>query len=267
MATLRLLDRFERADRGASRPLPTAVAPDEDSSPPAGGPSAARATFYVALVLLFAGAWLSLRLSVDDTATLESPESARGGGRLLVGLAREPLTANAGSPREIRDLFRVAVGRAKAALAEDDFAEAILEYHEALLLDPRNAEALEGLRLAGARYRERKRLIEVLAPAERAFAGGDFSLALQILHRLPPTKDPEFVRRCIASTWYNLGMASLRAGDPDAAAGRFEEALASVPSDERTLRARELARRSRGAARDERYLAELERLGFRRWEE
>jgi len=173
--------------------------------------------------------------------------------------AREP----GSSPGEFAERMSHALERARTALAERDYAAAVIAYNEALEISPDNVEAREGLREAGDLYREHRVEADQLERAKRAFELGDYAAALRAFYRLPQGEHPAALERYKVNGWYNLGLTALRAGDCTRAIENFDEALQIRPTDAGLRAIKAFAAKYLAAPRDRDFYEGVEGLAFR----
>jgi tetratricopeptide (TPR) repeat protein len=213
--------------------------------------------------------WVAPRLSRDGPApetrravasssgVAADAESAPEPGGAAPGSSPAP---TAGSPT---DALRESLEAARSLHEQGDYAAAVLAYHKALQLDADNPEARDGLREAGARFRQEQATREQFERVRQSFADGAYANALRLLYRFPAPVDPGRVQRYQVNGWYNLGVQELQAGDPREARQHFDEALAILPADEAARAARDLAVRLLDQPRDHRYYQAVEALALR----
>ena len=153
--------------------------------------------------------------------------------------------------------------RIEQAVAKGDWPAAIVAYNEILAARPDDMVARAGLMEAAQRYREQKALNEQFEQARRAFADGEYEVALRLFYRVPSGVDAASVEASKVAGWFNLGVVALKAGDTDQALTQFGEALALRPEDEDAKRMQAYAREYAGKPKDTAYRARVEAMEFR----
>ena len=164
-----------------------------------------------------------------------------------------PPPAPAGDPR----------ARVEQAVARQDWSAAIVAYNEILAGNPDDVVARAGLMEAAKQYREKKALDEQLEQARRAFADGEYEAALRLLYRVPKDVEPAKVEAGKVAGWLNLGIISLKAGEPDKALASFGEALSLRADDGEVKKLQAFAQDAVGKAKDGAYYARVEAIEFR----
>ena len=163
--------------------------------------------------------------------------------------------------------------RAKAAAADltqgttlmnaGDFGAAVIAFNAALTMDPGNAAAKAGIAEAGERYKASKAERDALANIQFAFRDSEFTSALRLAYRLPPSVPKSRVDNIKLAGWYNLAVVALRAGECKEALGHLDEALQIAPSDAEAKKLKELASHYADAVKDRIFLDRVESLAFR----
>jgi len=164
-----------------------------------------------------------------------------------------PPPAPAGDPR----------ARVEQAVARQDWSAAIVAYNEILAGNPDDVVARAGLMEAAKQYREKKALDEQLEQARRAFADGEYEAALRLLYRVPKDVEPAKVEAGKVAGWLNLGIISLKAGEPDKALASFGEALSLRADDGEVKKLQAFAQDAVGKPKDGAYYARVEAIEFR----
>jgi tetratricopeptide (TPR) repeat protein len=182
-------------------------------------------------------------------------------------------TAPAPKPGALSVAPATAEDRAKAVAADiadghremssGNVAAAVISFNEALKLDPVNPEAKAGLHDAVEQYKARKAELDAVEGIKTAFKDGEYTAALRLAYRLPPTVSADTVARIKVAGWYDLGIVALRAGECREAIGHFEEALAIDAEDADAKKLHEFAKTYVDAPRDRKFLDFVEALQFR----
>ncbi len=166
-------------------------------------------------------------------------------------------------PAEHARQLSASLQKGRALLASGDFGGAVLAYNDALALDPANSEAKLGMDDATARYKARKADQDAMDKIAGAFKDGEYSSALRMAYRLPPTIAKSYADAVKVAGWYNLAVVALRAGDCKEAISRLDDALEIAPSDADAKSLRELSSRYADAVKDRGFLDRVEALAFR----
>ncbi|HEX5042104.1 MAG TPA: tetratricopeptide repeat protein [Candidatus Polarisedimenticolaceae bacterium] len=153
--------------------------------------------------------------------------------------------------------------RVEQAVARQDWAGAIVAYNEILAENPEDVVARAGLMEAAQQYREKKALEEQLVQTRRAFEDGEYEAGLRLLYRMPKELDPAKVEAGKVAGWVNLGIVSLKAGEPDKALASFGEALALRADDADARKLQAFAQEAAGKPKDGAYYARVEAMEFR----
>jgi tetratricopeptide (TPR) repeat protein len=153
--------------------------------------------------------------------------------------------------------------RVEQAVARQDWSAAIVAYNEILAGNPDDVVARAGLMEAAKQYREKKALDEQLVQARRAFADGEYEAALRLLYRVPKDVEPAKVEAGKVAGWVNLGIISLKAGEPDKALASFGEALSLRADDGEVKKLQAFAQDAAGKPKDGAYYARVEAIEFR----
>lgn len=221
-----------------------------------------------AVVLVLAALLVPMMSHKSRPTTLASTPRPPGphGPRAAKPGAKKPETqapALPGTPEE----------RAKAAAADltegttlmnaEDYGAAVLAFNAALTIDPENAQAKAGIAEAGERYKASKAERDALANIQFAFRDSEFTSALRLAYRLPPSVPKSQVDNIKLAGWYNLAVVALRAGECKEALGHLDEALQIAPSDAEAKKLRELAAHYADAVKDRAFLDRVESLAFR----
>lgn len=154
------------------------------------------------------------------------------------------------------------IARARSAMRTEDYGAAVIAYKAVLDADPANAEALEGIRDAGDRYKAQRAEQEQFERVRLAFHDGEYTSALRMLYRMPEGVDRAQVERLKADGWFDLGVVALRAGEVSQAIGHFDEVL-SIQPDPDAARWRTFAMRYRNAPKDRSFYDAVESIRFR----
>jgi tetratricopeptide (TPR) repeat protein len=139
----------------------------------------------------------------------------------------------------------------------------VISFNEALKLDPVNAEAKSDLHDAVEKYKSQKAERDALDGIKMAFRDQEYTSALRLAYRLPPTVGQEVVARVKVAGWYDLGIVALRAGECREAIGHFDEALAIDSGDAEAKKLQEFAKTYVDSPRDRKFLDFVEALQFR----
>jgi tetratricopeptide (TPR) repeat protein len=174
------------------------------------------------------------------------------------GLSVAPAT-----PEDRAKAVAADVADGKRQLDGGDVAAAVISFNEALKLDPVNPEAKSGLHDAVEKYKARKADLDALDGIKMAFRDQEYTAALRLAYRLPPTISADLVARVKVAGWYDLGIVALRAGECREAIGHFEEALAIDATDADVKKLHEFAKAYVDAPRDRKFLDFVEALQFR----
>jgi hypothetical protein len=153
--------------------------------------------------------------------------------------------------------------RVEQAIARQDWSGAIVAYNEILAASPDDVVARAGLMEAAQHYREKKALDEQIEQTRRAFQDGEFEAGLRLLYRMPKELDPAKVEAGKVAGWVNLGIVSLKAGEPEKALASFGEALALRGDDADARKLQVFAQDATGKAKDGAYYARVEAMEFR----
>ena len=135
--------------------------------------------------------------------------------------------------------------QADAALAEAEYAAAVVAFNAALALDPENADLRGRLEAAGESYRIQQAKQERWNSAVQDFDHGNYRAALAYFYRLPDDEHTESVVRYIRNGWYNLGVTALKNRECSVALDHFGEARRLDSGDPGVLEAADLAVRCR----------------------
>ena len=148
-------------------------------------------------------------LPEDDAPSDGPPAHAAGDSAPVPAPVAGPL-----SP-EARAKIDELLNRGDAEFEGTNFAAAVLNYNEALKLDPQNEVARKKLHEAGELFREQKAKADERAAAFKSFEEGDYRNALRLFYRFEAKDAAETQRlsRYKAIGWYNLGVRALLAGD------------------------------------------------------
>lgn len=219
-----------------------------------------------ALAVAVAAGWFFFRPSGGASDIPESAITGEGGAAAAAGQK----STQAPQPSSVAEVLAAPAPppgdpqvRIEQAVAKGDWPAAIVAYNEILAAHPDDMVARAGLMEAAQRYRERKALDEQLEQARRAFADGEYEVALRLLYRMPSGVDAAAVEASKVAGWFNLGVVALKAGDTDQALTQFGEALALRPEDEDAKRMQAYAREYAGKPKDTAYRARVEGMEFR----
>ena len=135
--------------------------------------------------------------------------------------------------------------QADAALAEAEYAAAVVAFNAALQLDPDSTEIRGRLDAAGESYRIQQVKQERWNKAVRDFDQGNYRAALAYFYRLPDNEHTDSVDRYIRNGWYNLGVTALMNRECGEALDHFGEARRLDSGDPGVLEAADLAVRCR----------------------
>jgi len=155
------------------------------------------------------------------------------------------------------------LAQANQRMAAGDFGGAVVSFNEALRADPMNLDAKRGLNEAGERYKERKAEQDALEAIKLGFRDGEYTSALRLAYRLPPTIPESYISAIKAAGWYNLAIVALRAGDCREAISHLDEVLAVNADDADATKLREFASAHAEAPKDRAFLDYVEALPFR----
>jgi len=167
------------------------------------------------------------------------------------------------SPEETAKMIASSVAKGNALMVSGDFGGAVISYNEALALNPKNAEARAGLEEAGARYKANKAEREALNTIKLAFRDGEYTSALRLAYRLPPSVSKAYTDSVKVAGWYNLAVVAMRAGECREALSHLDEASEIDPADGDVKKLRALASRYVDAIKDRSFLTQVEALSFR----
>lgn len=260
----------------AAKPRKTVRPPPEDSDPV---PVARRSRFAmpsptflivagVGAVVLVGGAIAVPRFflgSATTAATVNAPahRAARPAKPKPVPKeAGKPATTPA-SPEGAAQAIASQLAKASTLQASGDFGGAVLAFNEVLRLDPGNAVAAKGLVAAGEGYKAGQAAREAVDGVRLAFRDGEFTSALRLAYRFPPSIDKSFGEQVKIAGWYNLAVVALRAGDIREAHSHLDEALQIGPTDAEAKALKEFASQYAGVVRDRAFLSRVEALSFR----
>ena len=123
------------------------------------------------------------------------------------------------------------IRKGREALAAGDFGGAVIAFNQALAIDPANTEAKAGFDQARDRYKVDKEERDAKNSIKLAFRDGEFTSALRLAYRLPPTIAKSYIDGVKVAGWYNLAVVALRAGDCKGALTQIDEALDVAPLD------------------------------------
>jgi tetratricopeptide (TPR) repeat protein len=155
------------------------------------------------------------------------------------------------------------IAKGKRQMDSGDVPAALISFNEALKLDPVNPDAKSGLNDAVEKYKARKAELDAMDGIKMAFRDQEYTSALRLAYRLPPTISGDVVARVKVAGWYDLGIVALRAGECREAIGHFEEALAIDGTDAEAKKLHEFAKAYVDAPRDRKFLDFVEALQFR----
>ena len=198
---------------------------------------------------------------VPHPAPAAPPKAARAAAPKPADAA--PAAPAAAAPQVSSRAALESAEKGRSLLASGDYGGAVVAFNQALALDPSQADARAGLAEAGERYKARKAETDAIDSIRMAFRDGEYTSALRLAYRLPPTVDPSFVRGVQVAGWYNLGVVALRAGDCRGAEGHFSEALGIDPEDPAAARLKDFAVRYADIPKDRGFLDQVEALSFR----
>jgi Tfp pilus assembly protein PilF len=187
------------------------------------------------------------------------PRGAKPGGLKPGTQAQAP----AGTPEERAKAAAADLAQGTTLMDAGDFGGAVIAFNAALTLDPGNAQAKAGIAEAGERYKASKAEREALAGIQLAFRDTEFTSALRLAYRLPPSVPKSRVDAIKLAGWYNLAVVALRAGECKEAEAHLDEALQLAPSDPDAKKLRELAAHYADAVKDRAFLDHVEALAFR----
>jgi len=166
------------------------------------------------------------------------------------------------SPEDAARLIASGLAKGRAFVASGDFGSAVIAFNEALAIDPKNAEARAGLEDAGALYKANKAEREALNTIGLAFRDGEYTSALRLAYRLPPSVAKSYTDAIKVAGWYNLAVVALRAGECREAISHIDEALEISPAAVEATKLREFASRYLNAVKDRAFLDRVEALSF-----
>jgi Tfp pilus assembly protein PilF len=149
-----------------------------------------------------------------------------------------------------------------ARMASGDFGGAVVGFSRALSVDPQNAEAKAGFEAARDGYKASKAEREALSTIKLAFRDGEFTSALRLAYRLPPTISKADSDSIKVAGWYNLAIVALRAGDCKGALTQLDEALQIDPNDAGVAALKDLATKYVDAVKDREFFDKFEALAF-----
>jgi len=151
----------------------------------------------------------------------------------------------------------------RARMASGDFGAAVIAFNRTLSIDPTNAEAKAGFEEARDLYKADKAEQDALNTIKLAFRDGEYTSALRLAYRLPPTVAKSRSDGIKVAGWYNLAVVALRAGDCKGAVTQIDEALEIAPGDSDAKALKDLATRYADAVRDREFFDRVEGLAFR----
>jgi len=282
-------DAVQRAttpEPAAVKPAPMPKAPRAPAAPPAELPDAPIAASGrrlalpnpkllmiggIALVVVVGAAMTLPRLFGSSTPKFTPPNPAAVASRASQrapkpGAVAKPATPTRAVPTDPAQLAKaveagLAAGQAK--MDANDPAGAIIAFNDVLALDPANPVAKAGIVTAGEQYKATKAERDTLNTIKLAFRDGEFTSALRLAYRLPPTVSKSYSDGVKVAGWYNLAIVALRAGDCREAMSHLDEALGVDGSDDEVKTLREFASRYADAVKDRAFLDRVEALSFR----
>jgi len=261
----------------APAPAPSKSSPPpEPPGPSQSSPKASRLVLPPPKILIGAGvlvvllvcAWIALSRvgggAAPETAVQKAPAPiARAKRPPKPDPAPAPAPVVPASPEETAKMIASSVAKGNALMGSGDFGGAVISYNEALALNPKNAEARAGLEEAGARYKANKAERETLNTIKLAFRDGEYTSALRLAYRLPPSVSKAYADSVKVAGWYNLAVVAMRAGACREAMSHLDEASEIDPADGDVKKLRALASRYVDTVRDRAFLSQVEALSFR----
>jgi len=193
-----------------------------------------------------------------------APHAARGEAKPGPGAKPgTPARVIPADPAELAKAIASGLASAQARMNANDPAGAILAFNDVLAMDPGNAVAKAGITTAGEQYKATKAERDALNTIKLAFRDGEYTSALRLAYRLPPTVSKSYSDGVKVAGWYNLAVVALRAGDCREAMSHLDEALGVDGSDDEVKKLREFAARYTDAEKDRAFLDRVEALSFR----
>jgi tetratricopeptide (TPR) repeat protein len=230
----------------------------------AGGGLVVAVLAVVLVPRLMAGRRTQPAVSVSTAAATAAPRPASKPHPVPAAPAKPAaLSVAAATPEDRAKAVAADIADGKRKMDSGDVAAAAVSFNEALKLDPVNAEAKSGLHDAVEQYKARKAELDALDGIKAAFKDQEYTSALRLAYRLPPTISADVVARVKVAGWYDLGIVALRAGECREAIGHFEEALAIDAADADVKKLHEFAKAYVDAPRDRKFLDFVEALQFR----
>ena len=221
-------------------------------------------------VLVLIGAAMTLpRLFGGSTPKFTPPNPAAVAPRAVRAPAKPvakpvpPTRVIPTDPAELAKAIAAGLATGQARMDANDPAAAIIAFNDVLAMDPANATAKAGISTAGEQYKATKAERDTLNTIKLAFRDGEFSSALRLAYRLPPTVSKSYSDGVKVAGWYNLAIVALRAGDCREAMTHLDEALDVDGSDAEVKALREFASRYADAVKDRAFLDRVEALSFR----
>jgi Tfp pilus assembly protein PilF len=222
----------------------------------------------IGLLVLIGAAMTLPRLFGGSTPKFTAPNPAaapRPAPRSAKPAAKPPASTRVvpTDPAELAKAISAGLATGQARMDANDPAAAILAFNDVLVMDPGNATAKAGISTAGERYKATKAEREALNTIKLAFRDGEFTSALRLAYRLPPTVSKSYSDGVKVAGWYNLAIVALRAGDCREAMTHLDEALQVDGSDHEVKTLREFASRYADTEKDRTFLDHVEALSFR----
>jgi len=197
------------------------------------------------------------------SAPVPRPARTANSGSAPKTVPATPAPVVPATPEEREKAVASALATGRSLMASRDFGGAVFAFNEARALDPGNAAAKAGIADAGERYKASKAERDSLNNIRLAFRDGEFTSALRLAYRLPPSVSTSFTDGVKVAGWYNLAVVALRAGDCREAVSHLGEVLEIAPSDAEAKNLKEFASRYAEAVKDRVFLDRIEALSFR----
>ena len=180
---------------------------------------------------------------VNEPRPQQDPQPGSGGD------PEQPPANTDPAPTE-EERVAAAIALADAALAEADYADAILAYNQALPIKPGDPELRQLFETAAENYRVQQAKQERWNQALKDFDNGNYREALAYFYRLPEEEQTGDVARYMRDGWYNLGVTALKGRQCTEALEHLDEARRLDAGDAGVLEAADMAIRCRreGAA-------------------
>jgi tetratricopeptide (TPR) repeat protein len=169
------------------------------------------------------------------------------------------------SDAEASALSKEVVQEGKRLFDNGDYVNALVQFREALDLDPGNLDAKDWETKTASEVGRREAFGREIATIRTAFSDYDYESALKKLYRMdPPTEDAgAMVHRWTVICWYNWGVMRLQGSRLREAEEKFQEVLGLQPDDEEAANHLEVVRRYRSRSTDPTFKSYASRLTLR----